>query len=986
MDSSLPTVLIYGVDNFVARKLAREILKKDMNVVGVGSWVTGLGDLANFSYVSDVTEIDSNFTYLFDFVGSELVWKKAAKIGAKVTVIGSNDRDRAALIKNNLKKMENNWRMVEAVGVYGPGMRSRGFLGEAIVKAVKNKNLVLPSLETSFRLLAVDDLVEVIMRATFLSGTEKEFFFIAGEETDSREVAEVLIEEAKMTRHKVMAVKGSVDVWDKKEVMENWEKLRWKPKLSFREGIGETLQYFFSKVDEESRKGIAREDVEVVTGWRKMKVVVEDEPKKKEVVEEKREVAEIEIAKTRKKKIKRKKKSVAKDRRGGNRAGKIVVKNSNLRPVVVEEEEEEKMEEVRMDSPEVSGEVRQEAEKKAKPGKKRWFKWRKEIKIGLGIVVVLAMIMPMVWVRNGWLIYKSVERAGMAIREQEYEKAEKIAEQSIKKIKKIDKQINSWGLNKMTLFRNYQTLLRVGGDVLELEMTAVGLVEVGEKISRAVLGEEEVDWERELPELKNGLKLMSAKMGGLQARLNGDWGWLPARWKSWPNKGIVELSKIRETIDLGVKGIEILPEFLGTDGKRREYLVLLQNEAELRPGGGFIGSFGILSFEGGHLLNFEVKDVYEADGQLKGHVEPPEEIKTYLGEASWYLRDANWDADFGVVAEKVKWFLQKELGREVDGVIGINLAVARGVLGAIGEVYVPDFDEKVNKDNLYEQAQFWSETKFFPGSNQKASFLGGLSGQVFEELKDLSAEKRLVLAEATIDLLEKNEIQISLENTEAAERLGNLGWDGAMWSGECGVDRCMADYLYIVEANVGVNKANYFLYRNIEQLVDISERSVTRVLKINYENTSKNNNWPGGDYKNYMRVYLPVDINLAQVVLMDGNNVASKKVYSRDELKIRQVGNKKEIGFLMTVPVGEKRIVEIRYSTQINLIGADKFSYLHFVQKQSGFGDTGLVTLVSIMEGWQPLQVEPVASVVAGKLLFNQKLDKDIKMGVELSR
>lgn len=996
MDSSLPTVLIYGVDNFVARKLAKEILKKEMNVVGVGSWVVGLGDLANFSYVSDVTEIDSSFAYLFDFVGSELVWKKASKIGAKVTVVCSNDRDRATLIRNNLKKMEANWRMVEAVGVYGPGMRSRGFLAEAIIKAVKNKNLVLPSLETEFRLLAVDDLVEVIMRATFLSGTEKEVFFVAGGETNSREVAEVLIEEAKMTRHKVMGVRDPVDVWDKNEVMENWEKLRWKPSLSFREGLGETLQYFFSKVDEESRKGIAREDVEVVTGWRKMKVVVTPldssdatvgtssgvgEPGNKSLMDlnvvndEERGISNV--VKVAKKKTKSKKKLVVKKKKRRDRIKEVVVKNSNSRPVVVEEEVVDVEEEVAV--VEVPNEVKVTK-------KKRWFRWGREAKIGLGAVMVLMVIMPIVWVRNGWLIYKSVEKAGLAIREQEYEKAEKIAEQSIKKIKKIDKQIDNWGLNKVALFRNYQTLLRVGEDVLELEMEVVDLVEVGEKISGAVLGETEVDWEVELPKLKEGLVLMSARMGGLQARLNGDWGWLPARWKSWPNKGIVELGKVRETMDLAVKGVEILPEFLGTDGKRREYLVLLQNETELRPGGGFIGSFGILSFEGGHLLNFEVKDVYEADGQLKGHVEPPEEIKAHLGEAGWYLRDANWDADFGLVSEKVQWFLQKELGREVDGVIGINLAVAKGALGAIGEVYVPDFDEKVNEDNLYEQAQFWSETKFFPGSNQKASFLGGLSGQMFEELRDLSTEKRLTLMETTIDLLEKNEIQMSLEEEEVAERLAGLGWDGAMWSGGCGVDRCLADYLYVVEANVGVNKANYFLYRNIEQLVDISERSVARVLKVNYENTAKNDNWPGGDYKNYMRVYLPVDINLAQVVLMDGNNTASKKVYSRDELKIRQVGNKKEIGFLMTVPVGEKRIVEIRYSSQINLAGSDKFSYLHFVQKQSGFGDTGMVTLVSIMEGWQPLQVEPVASVVASKLLFNQKLDKDIRMGVELSR
>lgn len=242
------------------------------------------------------------------------------------------------------------------------------------------------------------------------------------------------------------------------------------------------------------------------------------------------------------------------------------------------------------------------------------------------------------------------------------------------------------------------------------------------------------------------------------------------------------------------------------------------------------------------------------------------------------------------------------------------------------------------------------------------------------------------LFRSVIELLESNEIQVVMDDDEAGQLLASLGWDGSMWQGECAVERCLTDYLYVVEANVGVNKANYFLYRSVEQLVDISERSISRVVMVNYENISKNNNWPGGDYKNYMRVYLPIDVNLAQVALIDGNDEGSKKIYFGDELKVRQVGGKKEVGFLMTVPAGEKRIVEIRYSTEINMAGSDKFSYLHYVQKQSGFGDTGLVTLISIPEGWQPLQVEPMASLVKGKLLFNQKLDRDIRMGVELSK
>ena len=70
MNSSLPTALIYGVDHFVAEKLVKVVLSKDMNVIGAGSFVSGLGDLANFSYVSDVSEVETKFIMLFDFVGS----------------------------------------------------------------------------------------------------------------------------------------------------------------------------------------------------------------------------------------------------------------------------------------------------------------------------------------------------------------------------------------------------------------------------------------------------------------------------------------------------------------------------------------------------------------------------------------------------------------------------------------------------------------------------------------------------------------------------------------------------------------------------------------------------------------------------------------------------------------------------------------------------------------------------------------------------
>jgi hypothetical protein len=59
---------------------------------------------------------------------------------------------------------------------------------------------------------------------------------------------------------------------------------------------------------------------------------------------------------------------------------------------------------------------------------------------------------------------------------------------------------------------------------------------------------------------------------------------------------------------------------------------------------------------------------------------------------------------------------------------------------------------------------------------------------------------------------------------------------------------------------------------------------------------------------------------------------------------------------------------------------------LGYIQKQPGLGDTGLVAIVHYPNGWVPTQVEPSANIVGGKALFNTKLSKDFKMGVEIGR
>jgi len=973
MNSALPFALIMGIEHFAAKKLAEELSNKDINVIGVGEYVAGLSEIKNFEWLMDLSEVNGKFNYVFDFKGDESLWKTDQFKGEKITLICINNKEKAEQLKNELDNLDLNWRMVEAEGVYGPGMEENNFLSRAIKQAVVNKNLVLPDLKSKFRILAIEDLVEAILRASFLSGTEKEKFLVLGNKINSEEVAKVLIDEAKMTRYKVLQEEIDIEEVDEERLRESNRKLRWEAKVDFKNGIKETLQYFFSKADEENRKK-KLEKKEII----KKIEIIESEPVKNEVRKREIVVVEEEILeeKIKNKEVLEEIESFYKQKKTSFEVEKIKMeeKEEENKLEVVDEffddEIEEKIEEVK-------------PEEKIKSIQKNQFKWKLPL---LFLVIFIILVMPINWTISTILAVNNIKQNLSLIEAKKYKQVEELSDKNLLRIKKIDQQIDDWGLNKLKIIRNYQSLLKIGEDVLKLEKDSIVMSQSADLISQAIFKDRQIKFSEELNKEEEYLTSFENELGLILARLNGDYGWLPAKWRLSLQKQAQELKGIKEKIGLITKGIKILPEMLGLDGKKREYMVLFQNESELRATGGFIGSYGILSFQGGKLLNFDIKDVYETDGQMKGHVEPPIEIKTYLGEANWFMRDANWNPNFSKASADIQWFLDKEINRKVDGVFGINLAVAKSILGVIGEVNVPNFDEKINKDNLYEQAEYYSENKFFPGSTQKASFLGALGKQMFENIKELNIKQQLNLVVTLIDLLEKNEIQLAFNNNETTKITANLGWNGTIYNGKCSEENCFSDYLFVVESNFGVNKSNYFLYRNMEQVVDISANSVGRILKINYENTAKNGNFPGGDYKDYLRVYLPSDVNLSQISLIDGNNSSLKKVYTNDELRIREVDGKKEIGFLATVPVNSKKTVEVRYSSENNLTGKNKFSYLNYVQKQSGFGDTGLVTLVSFPANWQPLQVEPQASMVGGKLLFNQKLDKDIKMGVELEK
>lgn len=970
-------VLINSKGEFVAKKLIDKLGSENIKI-----WLRGekaVGQMNNVCLVEEIDDVSEKMDYVFDLEGERKVWARAARDGARLTLVCVNNGESWKGLKEEIMNSDGNWRLIRAEGVFGQGMtearvdKGVGFLIRAIELAVENKNLILPAASKQVRLLAEGDLVEAILKATFMSGTEGEGFELWGREISVREIASVLTEEAKMTKFRVLEEEIEVDLAEEEKVVGQWQRLRWEPRGEFKEEIKEVMQYYFSKADEEKRKKKERKVEEPVREKPKLwEVAVEEEEKPK--IENEMESSAFAKATADKEELAEEEEILEEEPVVGKQLGEW-----KIEPLIVKAEEKVSLMEEEQEPVSAGGQIKRFTDQEKKQKKGWWI-------AGAGLVLIVLLWLPISWVWAGYGIVRDVKKVEKLAGEKKYDEAKETAVRAEEKIRKIDERISDWGVNRWKLVRNGQVVLRVAGEVLSIGGETAELSKQGNIINEAVFGEREIDWKTETEKLRTNLAKMAENLGVLQARLKGDWSWLPARWRGRLQGEERRVEDYRKKIEIAAKVAGVLPEIVGAEGKRKEYLVLLQNENELRPGGGFIGSYAILSFEGGRLSNLDIRDIYEADGQLKGHVEPPEEIKKYLGEAGWYMRDANWQADFVRAAKDIEWFLEKETGRKVDGVVGVNLAVVKAILSVTGEIYVADFKEKINKDNLYEQAEFYAETKFFPGSNQKASFLGGVGRQLFEEIKGLKNEKKLELAAKVAEMLDRNEVQVAFGEKNLGRWAAEMGWDGSIYQGKCAQERCYADYLYLVEANLGVNKANYFIKRNVEQLVEVGTRLMGRVVKINYENTAKSKVWPGGDYKNYLRVYLPEEINLAEVSVMESGRAESKKVYTGEEMKIRVVNGKKEVGLLVEVPIMKKMTVELRYSNEVNLEGKDKFSYLNYIQKQSGFGDTGWVSLVSFPEGWQPVQVQPVASMAGNKILFNLKLEADVRMGVEISK
>lgn len=366
---------------------------------------------------------------------------------------------------------------------------------------------------------------------------------------------------------------------------------------------------------------------------------------------------------------------------------------------------------------------------------------------------------------------------------------------------------------------------------------------------------------------------------------------------------------------------EISDYLMKKDGQQKTILILFQNNLEIRPGGGFIGSFGILKIKDGQILSLETHDLSNFDARIPDSIVPPYPMQETLKIKSWKLRDSNYSPDFEVNARKAQEFYYLGQGQEqFNGVIGITANVLSSILKITGPIQIEGYPGTYDSNNAIISLEYQVEKAFEEqgiGRGERKSVMNDLAKEIEKRIFTLSTSQKLDLAKVLLDDLNKKDIQLYFKDADMQRMIESSGWSGT-------VDQnWQENYLMTVDANLGAFKSDYYVKRSLLYAVDLRPEKPTVNLKITYDHTAKQKDWMTKDYLSYLRIYVPENSWLGETKNFEG-------------VKFGTELEKKYFGAIIKVPIGTTRTIELNYTLPKEI---KERGYDLKIQKQAGINN-----------------------------------------------
>ncbi|MGB9706630.1 MAG: DUF4012 domain-containing protein [Microgenomates group bacterium] len=307
----------------------------------------------------------------------------------------------------------------------------------------------------------------------------------------------------------------------------------------------------------------------------------------------------------------------------------------------------------------------------------------------------------------------------------------------------------------------------------------------------------------------------------------------------------------------------------------KKYLLLFQNDAELRPTGGFLTAYAILSVHKGNFKPLGSFDIYTLDARFGNRLPPPEPIKKYHKNVYyWHLRDMNLSPDFRVFIETFWPNYKKAGGVDVDGIIAVDTKVLVDLLKALGPIGVADWgrfsaenDPRCNCPQVFYELERLADQPVGTLKTERKAILGPLMHSILLNVMQSPRKKWPEFFNLVFNNIQEKHILFYFfdEELERAIEVLNAGGRIKDYDG---------DYLHINDCNFAGAKSNMFIRVNVNQDIKIEAGGeIVKTVTIDYKNPEppSNCNLEAGElclnglYRNWVRLYVPKGSELIEV-------------------------------------------------------------------------------------------------------------------------
>lgn len=304
--------------------------------------------------------------------------------------------------------------------------------------------------------------------------------------------------------------------------------------------------------------------------------------------------------------------------------------------------------------------------------------------------------------------------------------------------------------------------------------------------------------------------------------------YLPDEVASYVELGQDVLPLLNEVVGTALDQTDVALTLLGHE-QRSTYLFLLQNERELRAGGGFIPMMGYVTVDRGEVREVNVRNSYDYDGQLKAmHASPPlQQPLIYRA----FARDANWFADFPMSAERVSWYMQSAGGETPDAVIAVNARLFQELLRVVGPLELDGRSEVFTAESFYELAQ--SDEGDRNGTQNAAP--KAIFGELLTALVQRLGERPELWSDVVETLLDgafTKDVMVWSQNDQLQSRIEGAGLDGS-------IEQTSFNAIGVTRQAITSGKGDHLVEQHVRHHASIEEDGTVRnTLEVVWRNTA----------------------------------------------------------------------------------------------------------------------------------------------------